>query len=528
MRTRTLIACAALGALALPTAASAEPKAFPLGVTAGDVTATSAMLWTRPAQAGPLVLRLSRVSRLTGCSAQSRPGGPRVFRRSLTASASTDDTVRTTVRGLHPGTRYFYRFCQGSASRLGRFVTAPRRSADVPIRFGLTGDADGTIDPATNAPAYNRFETYREMAGERNDFNVNLGDVMYSDSAVAGVPPALSLQDKWAKYRLNFSYPNLRRLRGTAALYSQWDDHEFIDDFSVQQHGQALFNAGAKAFLDYNPARFRPGVGLFRTFRWGRNVELFFLDERAFRSANASTNPACRNSLLGGSDPLPTLPQRLRSGIASALRLPGLGQPVSPSCLAVLNDPNRTIIGKPQLRAFERAVTRSTATWKIIVNELPIMQLYFQPYDRWEGFAADRLEVLRFLQRRSRNVVFLTTDFHANLVGPVRLSTFPDEGPSIDTGYTDIVTGPVALKTFAVDTDLKSGIPGASEVVRALFKAPRPTGLGLSCAALNVYSYMQVRVTSRRITVKLKDEHGNPVRETPTGPACATITIPRR
>jgi phosphodiesterase/alkaline phosphatase D-like protein len=186
------------------------------------------------------------------------------------------------------------------------------------------------------------------------------------------------------------------------------------------------------------------------------------------------------------------------------------------------------MLGKPQLRAFERAIARSTATWKIIVNELPIMQLYFQPYDRWEGFEAERREVLQFLRQRTPNVVFLTTDFHANLVDTVRLSTFPEEGPSVDTGYTDIVTGPVALKTFAVDTDLKTGIPGASNIVRALFKAPRPTGLGLSCAALNVYSYMQVSVTARRITVALKDDQGNPVKETPTGPTCATITIPRR
>jgi phosphodiesterase/alkaline phosphatase D-like protein len=28
-------------------------------------------------------------------------------------------------------------------------------------------------------------------------------------------------------------------------------------------------------------------TGLYRTFRWGRNLELFFLEERSFRSAKA-------------------------------------------------------------------------------------------------------------------------------------------------------------------------------------------------------------------------------------------------
>lgn len=516
-----------LGGLALAPTAAAEPAGFPLGVSASEVTASSARLWTRADHAGSVTLRVARIAARSSCSASPRRGSG-VLRRTVTAAASSDNTVRTTIYGLRSRTRYYYRFCQNGSSRLGRFTTAPARKADEAIRFGLTGDADGTIDPATGTPAYNRFEVYREMANERNDFNVNLGDVMYSDSAVPGVPPALSLPDKWAKYRLNLSYPNLRRLRGTGPVYSSWDDHEFVDDFSVPANGQALFQAGAKAFLDYNPTRFNPLTGIYRSFRWGRNVELFFLDERAFRSASAVTDPACRNPATGGADPLPQLPQRLRANIASALGAPAYGQPVSPACLAVLNDPNRTMLGKPQLRAFEQAVARSTATFKVIVNQLPIMQLYFNPYDRWEGFAAERRELLQFLQSRVRNLIFLTTDFHANLVDTVRLTTFPEEGPSVDTGFTDVVTGPVALKTFGVDTDLKTGIPGAAEVVRSLLKAPRPTGLGLSCVALNVYSYAQVVVTSKQLTVKLKDEHGNPVRETPTGPACATVTIPRR
>ena len=105
----------------------------------------------------------------------------------------------------------------------------------------MTGDADGALNPATGKPAYNRFEVYRRIAAASNDFNVNLGDIMYSDSAVPGVPPALTLADKWAKYRLNLSYANLRRLRGSGPLYNQWDDHEFVDNFNRPQFGEGLF-----------------------------------------------------------------------------------------------------------------------------------------------------------------------------------------------------------------------------------------------------------------------------------------------
>jgi alkaline phosphatase D len=518
--------------LVSPAVAAAEPAGFPFGVTVGEVKPTSALFWTRAQHSGPVVLKVSRTGSLAACSTPApRPGAPAggVLRRVIRAAAASDYTVRATVAGLHPATRYFYRFCADSASRLGRFTTAPPTTADAPIRFAVTGDADGALNPATGKPAYNRFEVYRRIAAASNDFNVNLGDIMYSDSAVPGVPPALTLADKWAKYRLNLSYANLRRLRGTAPLYNQWDDHEFVDNFNRPQFGQGLFAAGAKAFLDYNPARYRPATGLYRRFRWGRNVELFFLDERAFRSAPASLNPACANATTGLPDPLPQLPQRLRDTLATQIGLPpGAAAAVAPDCIAAINDPSRTMLGAAQLKAFKRAVSRSRAAFKIIINEVPIQALYFDPYDRWEGYAAERRSLLTFLHARVRNLVFLTTDLHANMINNVRLTTFPEEGPSLDTGFMDFVTGPVALKTFAVDTDLKTGVPGAAEYVRALFKSVRPLGLEMRCAALNVYSYAQVKVTSKAMTIGLYDAQGRPVQETPAGPSCPPVTIARR
>jgi len=92
----------------------------------------------------------------------------------------------------------------------------------------------------------------------------------------------------------------------------------------------------------------------------------------------------------------------------------------------------------------------------------------------------------------------------------------------------DFVTGPVALKTFAVDTDLKTGVPGASEAIRQFLKAPRPVGLAMRCAALDAYSYAQIQVTSRALTVALRDDQGRPVMETPSGPSCPPVTIARR
>ena len=533
LRKLLLLGCLAIGGgLASPAAADAEPAGFPDGVAVGEVRASAAMFWTRAARSGAVRLKVSRNLNAARCAAPAprRGSGTSVLRRVAFARASGDHTVRVAISTLRPGTRYFYRFCQGaSSSRLGRFETAPSTRSTAAVRFALSGDADGTIDPATDRPAYNTFEAYGRMAAAGNDFNVNLGDIMYSDSAVAGVPPALGLQEKWAKYRLNLSYANLRALRGRAALFNMWDDHEFVDNFNRPQHGEALFAAGRKAFVDYNPVRYRPATGLYSRVRWGANAELFFLDERAFRDAPASLSPECTNPATGRPDPLPTLPQRLRDQLGPQVGLPPQAAAiVSDACKAVINDPSRTLLGSAQMRAFRSAISRSRATFKIVVNAVPIQATYFDPFDRWEGYAAERTALLNFLRTRVKNVVFLTTDFHANMINNVRLGTFPEEGTSIDTGIVDFVTGPVALKTFAVDTDLKTGVPGASEAIRQFLKAPRPAGLAMRCAALDAYSYMQVQITSRALTVALRDARGRLVQETPSGPSCPPVTIARR
>ena len=91
------------------------------------------------------------------------------------------------------------------------------------------------------------------MADETNDFNINLGDTIYSDSEVGGAPVARTVAEKWAKYRLGLALPALRGSGRSAGLYSHWDDHEFINDFSRAENGDAIYAAGVKAFRDYSP-----------------------------------------------------------------------------------------------------------------------------------------------------------------------------------------------------------------------------------------------------------------------------------
>jgi alkaline phosphatase D len=516
MRAKSLaVIGTSLAVAVLAATVPAVGPAFRYGVAAGEITIHSAKLWTRANHAGAVTLEVAREVRFAHLAAQRKP----------VASTATDLTVQAVVKGLEANTAYVYRFRQGkTVSRVGRFRTAPEATQDAPVRFAISGDADATPAAPSAGPFFNHFEVYARMAGEANAFNINLGDTIYSDSGVGATPPALTLDQKWAKYRLNLSVPALTQLRATAGLYSHWDDHEFVNDFTRAEHGEELYRAGVKAFGDYTPVTYNSDDGLFRSFRWGKNLELFFLDERSFRSAKASAVGTC-NVPGGGPDLAPTAPQAVRDAFAGLV--PALAQPVAPACLAAIADPQRTILGAHQYDRFTTAIARSTATFKVIVNEVPIQQFYALPYDRWEGYAAERTRLIEFLRANVRNVIFLATDTHATFVNDVRLQTLEPPGP-VNSGILEVVTGPVATNTFAKEIDATLRSHGTGIVISSLFFKPGPSrGVGMQCAAPDVYSYAEVEATNTTVTITPKDAAGKRVVDV-TGADCGVFVVHAR
>ena len=546
MRGRSLVLAllAALVALSFPAAASA--KKFSLGVAAGEITANSAKVWGHTSKKGKFYAEVAEDKRFKEV----------VKAKKVKAKSGDDFTLQKTIKGLASGEDFYYHFCtsktpqksdKGRAATVskkkpgkqkcsdrGHFETAPASNQAATIRFAYTGDTDATPAPGTSAPFFNNFETFQAMINENNDFNIHFGDTIYSDSEVGGTAPALTLEQKWAKYQLNISQPNLQAIRSSTGFYSHWDDHEFINDFTLPEDGQAIYDAGVQAFTDYAPADYQPSTGLYRHFRWGSNAELFFLDERSFRSAKASAGGVCDNPATpGAADLAPTAPDAQR-GVFSLL-IPSLSQPVSQQCIDTINDPNRTMLGKAQLDRFVADVSASTARWKIIMNETPIQQFFGLPYDRWEGYAHERIELLNRLEAAGvKNLVFLTTDTHANFVNVVRLRTFAGEkapanapaGPT-DTPYSDYVTGPVATNTFWKEIDSPVDSPGAGKLLSQAFFSPAPPqGVGMACSQGDVFSYAEVEVSSASLTIHPKDAQGNTVKDTDGTTPCGPYTIP--
>ena len=470
-----------------PPASSGRTATFTSGVASGDVTSTSAVLWTRADGGDAVDVEIARdatfASGLRSEMAQT--------------SAARDFTVKATVRDLQPGTAYHYRFRAGDAvSPAGAFATAADAAVSQPLRFVFAGDSDGARR-ADGTPAYNNFEVLDAAAAEHPAFFLYFGDTIYADRA----PVASTLEGYRAKYRENRGYPALTNLLAQTSTYNMWDDHEVVNDFAGKTVDRAMLDAGRQAFREYMPIDDSAGdpATMYRAFRWGKDVDVIALDERGFRDGSAA--PACAS----GASPDP-LPGALAPGVPEFFRagrgLLGLPPELPPGCLSTLSDPSRTLLGAGQKQFLKQRLTSSGATWKVIVNEVPVQQLLVQPYDRWEGYAGERREVLRLIKESGvKNVVFLTTDFHATIFGPVRIDLFTDPDP---VAY-EAVVGPIAT------TPLRREIAEAAGETAANAFGPLLNGvIQVDCNELESYAYGLVEVdpASGTLTITSKDATG--------------------
>jgi alkaline phosphatase D len=538
---RPLLVVALAAALVLPSPATAAP--FRYGVSSAEVTSSSALLWAHAIKAGKveLVVALDPKFRRTRVN------------KTVFARKSNDLTVQSRVAGLRANTRYWYFFVQGKQrSVIGTFRTAPKPTASKTIRFAVTGDTDPIRVNGHNY--WNKdgaadLATYKAMTREKNAFNVNLGDTMYSDNEVAlGFPRAFTVAQKRARYRLGLTYSSFVGLRQSGPVYNQWDDHEFVDDFTRQSQGcdvgsiftdqfacdiPAIWKAGVKAFREYMPVTYSVQNGTYRTFRWGRNLQIFILDERSFRSLRASevkldpnapepTAHVCENG--GNDDVAPRVPQRIRN--LFALIYQPLANPVPPACLAALTDPKRTMLGSRQYNAFTTAIKNSTAKWKVIINEVPMMEFGINPYDDWEGYEAEREKLLTFLKNNVKNVAIVTTDFHTNWVNDARIKTWPEDGGPVDSGIREWIAGGVADHLFGHEIDDVAGRPDSWPLVDgAYLNRQPPDGPGMECSNMVTFGYAQVEAGATSLEVVLKDNKGQQMKNAADGKPCGPWVI---
>lgn len=422
-RLRPVVAMALLGVI-IPLLAEPLRAAdgFSLGVAAGDVTESSAILWTR-------VDEPSDVQAEVATDAGFREV---VQTASQTASADADLTLRFEISGLQAATRYYYRFriageLQAAVSATGTFMTAPAPSAAAPLRFVFSGDSNFQVAP---------FVLLSHAAREGASLFVWYGDTIYADVAAGGLGVASTLDEYRAKYRQLRGDAHVREILAAMPVLVGWDDHEVRNDYAGLDPAlpRAQRDSAYQAFFEHMPMRrdAEEPNRTYRRLRYGKHVEFFVLDTRQYREKDAGE--VCGNN---------PDPEGLLLGPLAADR----------PCLEVLRRP-RELLGAEQFGWLTRGLAESTATIKFVVNSVPISNFAIYPYDRWDGYDAQRRALLEFIDANQvEGVVFLTTDLHSNFYNPDVTRHFrlyrPDYLLPNGIPAAELVVGPIGTSTFS-------------------------------------------------------------------------------
>ncbi len=394
------------------------------GVAAGDATSHSVVIWSRANQAGYMHVRL-----------HGRGDDGRIHTQAV--DAARDFTGKLLLDGLKPDREYRYQvwFSKGRqagdprAAVSGRFRTAPAPQQAAPVSFAWGGDVAGQNVCRDRDEGFPIFNSVNAM---ELDFFLGLGDMIYADGVCeslgrygnAQVPgafvPSADLANYWAHWKYNREDDAYRRLLAKTAYVAIWDDHEVVNDFGPLHDtrdtapytpGEHLLPTGLQAFLDYNPIaenRLTP-ERLYRSIRWGKNLELIVLDNRQYRDANSENDD---DKLV------------------------------------------KTMLGREQLTWVKETLRTSDATWKVIVSSVPMSIPTGFPaangrdgwanFDQDSGFERELVDILKSLHAQGeRNILFITTDVHFAEV--FRYTPFTAD-PTFQVH--EVVTGPMNAGLF--------------------------------------------------------------------------------
>jgi hypothetical protein len=237
--------------------------------------------------------------------------------------------------------------------RLGphRVRTAPRPDDPRPVRLAVLAD----VDPS---PAF-ASGMLDALVAEDPELAISLGDFPYTDNG----PPAATVADYRARHAELRTHPPVRRLLEACGMRAIYDDHEFRNDWDARfvAAEPARYAAAIQTWDEFFPLR-TTGEIKYRRWRWGAHLECFLLDCRRFRSANAAPD-----------------------------------------------DADKTMLGAPQLRWLIDGVTRSTATFKLILSSVPLD--YGVGDDHWATFRVERDAMFAALVG-TPGVAFVTGDQH--------------------------------------------------------------------------------------------------------------------
>jgi alkaline phosphatase D len=239
-------------------------------------------------------------------------------------SAERDYTAQFQLTGLKPATKYSFeaqtRPVGGKlhASLSGSFTTAPSKDTPRPVVFTvITGQAYKDVDHADG------FHIYESMVKLQPQFLVPTGDTVYYDSED---PRAVTVGLARYHWHRMYSYPRHVAFHRSVPGYWEKDDHDvYANDCWPSMKPNMLpltFADGQRIFREQVPM----GEKTYRTFRWGKDLQVWLVEGRDFRS-----------------------PNNMKDG------------------------PEKTIWGAEQMKWLKETLLASDASFKVLISPTPIV-----------------------------------------------------------------------------------------------------------------------------------------------------------
>ena len=255
-----------------------------------------------------------------------RPRGREEWLRTmwLAVDPDRDFTVQLTLTNLKPATSYEIEIDSRASAgapagdtATGEFQTAAQAEDQQRVVFTVS---TGQGYPDQDAPG-GGYKIYGHMLALDPSFFVHTGDIVYYDRLAKTLPLA-----RWHWQRM-YSLPTNVAFHRRVASYFIKDDHDtWMNDCwpTRETHfmGDFTFDQGLDVFLE----QVGMGESTYRTRRWGRDLQIWMVEGRDFRSPNTAPD-----------------------------------------------GPDKTIWGAEQKEWFKRTVAASDATFRILISPTPLV-----------------------------------------------------------------------------------------------------------------------------------------------------------
>lgn len=271
----------------------------------------------------------------------------------------SDYTFQFKLSNLRPGTKYELEVearpkdskkNKVSDKLKGEFRTAPKSNESEKIVFTVT-----TCHNGRKGEDGNSLQIYDSMKELQPDFMVHTGDAVYYDKKAKTIGLA-----RWY-WQTTYSRKSAVKFHKDHATYFIKDDHDTWQQdcwpgMKSDYMGDFTFEQGLKLHREQVPISKVP----YRTFRWGKDLQIWLAEGREFRDPNTKED-----------------------------------------------GPSKTLWGNKQLDWFQNTVEQSDATFKILISPLPIVGPdNEQKLDNHaQGFRHEGERIMKFLKKHDMFVI---------------------------------------------------------------------------------------------------------------------------